>query len=123
MFKKKKKIDFAKLKPLRQREFETLENGNVSVNQPRFFNSFFKKYADKFLKNPDVKVRLDGKGSLVWNMCDGKNTIADIALEFEKKFNDGPVYERLQEFILYLEKCEMISYVNLKELEEESEKK
>ena len=122
MFKKKKKIDFAKLKPLRQREFETLENGNVSVSQPRFFNSFLKKYADKFLKKPDVKVKLDEKGSLVWNMCDGKNTIADIALEFEKKFNDGPVYERLQEFILYLEKCEMISYVNLEELEKESEK-
>ena len=55
-------------------------------------------------------------------MCDGKNTIADIAVEFEKKFNDGPVYDRLQEFILYLEKCEMISYINLKELEKESEK-
>ena len=122
MFKKKKKIDFANLKPLRQREFEILDNGNISVSQPRFFNSFLKKYADKFLKKPDVKVKLDEKGSLVWNMCDGKNTIADIAVEFEKKFNDGPVYDRLQEFILYLEKCEMISYVNLKELEEESEK-
>ena len=35
MFKKKKKIDFAKLKPLRQRDFETLEKAflkNMQIN-------------------------------------------------------------------------------------------
>ncbi len=120
MFKKSKKIDFSKLVPIRMRRYEVLPDGRISVIQPRFFNSFVKKYADLILKKPDVKVTLDERGSFVWNLCDGRHSMNEIAESFIERFGESDVFDRLFSFMQYLEKCEMISYQNIKELESEN---
>lgn len=113
----KKKIDFGRLVPMRAREFSIMDNGCVSVRQPRFFNGFVRKLAESVFHLPDVNVKLDDKGTFVWNLCDGKCSNADIAEKFAERFGNDDVYDRLYSFMCYLEKCEMISYVNREELE------
>ncbi len=125
---KRKKVDFGRLVPKRERLYETMENGNVSVSQPRFFNGFMKSLAEKYLKRPDVKVRLDEKGTFVWNLCDGVRSNDEICGLFAERFGDSftsksgnsDVFDRFRDFMDYLEKCEMISYVNLDQLVREN---
>jgi len=61
---------------------------------------------------PTYGVRLDRYGSLVWQLCDGKTTVKDIALALKERFSPDiePLYPRLIEFLKHLEKNGLISY-------------
>lgn len=112
----KKTVNFFELVPLRVREWEEDENGKISVKQPRFFNKLAKKFIEPYLKKAHVNVRLDEHGSFTWRLCTGEHTMADIADRFNERFSCDDGVERLEVFMQYLEKCSMIEYVNIDEL-------
>ncbi len=111
-----KKVNFLELKPLRKREWEDIGDGRVAVFQPRFFNNLAKKYIEPLLKRPTVKVRLDREGTFTWMLCDGSRTMAEIGEMFKQEFSCEDAIERLQSFMQYLERCEMIEFANLEEV-------
>lgn len=69
-------------------------------------HGFFDRLAQKFFSKPKVsRIRLDGIGSDVWGLVDGKRTIKDIGEEIEKIYGDKaePTYERLLSFMVTME--------------------
>lgn len=113
----KKKLNFYDLIPVQNRETVTLENGNVAILQPRFFNDFVKNIMRPYLKSETVQVKLDREGTFTWNMCDGKRNMAEIVELFNKEFECEDGADRIKQFMAYLERCEIIYYSNLKELQ------
>ncbi len=115
-----KKVNFYKLIPRRKREWENIDDERVAIFQPRFFNNLAKKIIDPFLKSPTVRVKLDREGTFAWLLCDGHSTITEIAEKFDSHFNCKDGIDRLHTFMSYLEKCEMIEYVNINEIKKGS---
>ena len=66
-------------------------------------NLIEKKFFKKLSKKP-YKIDLDDYGSFVWNLCDGKHNIKDIALRLRDEFGDKaePAEERVSKFIKQL---------------------
>ena len=112
----KKTVNFFELVPQIIREWEENEDGRISVKQPRFFNKLAKKIIEPHLKKSHVNVRLDEHGSFVWLLCTGEYNMAEIADKFNEKFSCDDGAERLDIFMKYLEKCDMIEYLNLDKL-------
>jgi hypothetical protein len=47
-----------------------------------FFHSILKRFAPEPTNAPTRKIQLDGLGSCVWKMIDGKRSTSDIIIEF-----------------------------------------
>ena len=42
----------------------------------------------RLLRKRSYRVRLDGRGSFVWLLCDGSRSIAEVAADTQRQFND-----------------------------------
>jgi len=84
----------------------TEKEGGLSVIAfPRFRNKFVQKYLVPKNKNAVVRVSLDEHGTAVWNLIDGKRTIAKIAEQLGEHFSHEENYElRIAEFMMHLYK-------------------
>ena len=100
--------------PERLREFETDEDGLISIIQPKFKNKFFRKYLVPRLKKPFFHVHLDEYGSNVWKLCDGAHSIEQIGQLLHQSYGEQvePVYERLANFFQHLYRLKFIRYQN-----------
>jgi hypothetical protein len=98
--------------PERLREWETGEDGLVSVLRPRFGTSRFGLWLASRIGKPWVRVRLDEVGSFTWNACDGTTTVAEIAGSLREAFGDRiePANERLGTFLVSLERNGLIRW-------------
>ncbi len=96
------------------------EGALVTLIMPRFRNSFLRRLVEPRLR-PErryFKLRLDDVGSAVWELCDGKRTVREIAETLAARFPDtmaNQPYERLGTFLQQLERGRFISFVNLRE--------
>ncbi|MBA7651919.1 hypothetical protein ES703_59748 [subsurface metagenome] len=67
------------------------------------------------MKKPNFKVTLDAVGSFVWEHCDGKNTVKEVAQSLKEEFGKSaePLYDRLALFFQSLEENRFISFKSL----------
>lgn len=88
------------------------ENNLAVLLVPRFRKGPLKKWLQPKLKEPYMKVKLDEIGTFIWERCDRKNTIQDIAKSLENEFGDRikPVEPRLRQFFTTLYKSQFVRY-------------
>ncbi len=57
-------------------------------------------------------LELDDLGGRVWNLCDGKHTVEEIAAVLSAEFGAGaePLLPRLTRFIQYLDRARLIGF-------------
>ncbi len=122
MFRKKKKASreeivtqWLDLFPLRQREYETDEEGNVTVLVPHPENWFTRILPKP--KNWARRVHLDPVGSRVWNLCDGQHSIRQIARRLEEEFGESvrPTHERTVMFVQQMYQQEFVKMFEKRE--------
>lgn len=98
--------------PVRNREWEAAESGEVRVLVPRYGLGRIGGWFNKRATRPHIKVKLDDVGSAVWRTCDGQSTVAEIARRLESDFGEkvSPLHERLSRFFLELERSRFIRW-------------
>ena len=79
---------------------------------PRFRKGLLKKWVQPKLKKPFMKVKLDEIGSFVWEHCDGKTKVKDIASALDQKFGERvqPAENRLKLFFGTMFRSDFIRY-------------
>ena len=79
---------------------------------PRFRKGLLKKWLQPKLKKPFMKVKLDEIGTFVWEQCDGKTKVEDIASALGQKFGDRvqPAEDRLKLFFGTMYRSDFIRY-------------
>ena len=117
MKKKRKRespVNLLNLVPVQNTEWEKEKEGLVVLLKPKFQNTFLKKHLLSLMKKPYYRIKLDEVGSHVWNHCDGKHTVKDVADSLYQKFGEKvePLYDRLALFFQSLEKNRFIFYEN-----------
>jgi len=92
------------IRPVRNLEWETEQNGTVVLLVPKFKNRYLVQYVLPHLKSPNFRVRLDEYGSAVWKMLDGNTTVGDISEKLKGTYGEefDPRYERIGKFIANL---------------------
>jgi hypothetical protein len=106
------KTNLLDLIPVRNVKWEKKESGLIVLLKPKFKLAFLKKHVLPRLKNPYFKIKLDPVGSFIWEHCDGRVQVGELAKNLQDKFGEDvePVYDRLALFLHSLEKNHLISY-------------
>lgn len=116
MFKKKKNefagMNLLELIPVRSFEFVVQDDGKVTLLIPKFRGKILSKYLQPYIKRKFYKVKLDTLGSFVWNHCDGKSSVNDIAAKMRKQFGDEaePADDRVAKFIQHLYRGDCVKF-------------
>lgn len=89
------------LKPRRNLKWEALDAEKVVLLVPKFTNRLMVKWFVPMLAKPDIRVKLDERGSYVWMRCDGGTTVESIGEGMSSRFNEpmDTTYERIGKFI------------------------
>lgn len=108
-------VNLLALVPVHRMDWNKDEDGLITILKPKFMSSFFRKYLIPRMKRPHYKVKLDKKGSFIWNHIDGERNVQDIANFFLKKFGEEiePLYDRLAAFFQQLERSGFITFKNI----------
>ncbi len=88
------------------------ENGIVTLEIEN--KGAMNRLAQKLFKKPKVSyIHLDKNGSFVWQIIDGKKSIADLAPDVDAHFGEEahPLYERLVQFFRVLDSYKFINWV------------
>lgn len=124
MARRKKKelpeVNLLELIPERLVEYETAEDGLITILAPRFKSRIMKRLLESRLKNRYLKLKLDEIGSTAWALCDGSTCVRDIGAAMKERFGETvePCYDRLAMFFTQLEHSGFIRYSNLEEVRE-----
>jgi hypothetical protein len=110
-----KPVNLLELIPHKNIQAEKSEGGSYILLKPKYKHPWFVKNILPRLQNPYFKVKLDDIGSFIWELCDGQNSVEQIAREMKTKFGDKvePLYERLGTYFQNLEKNKFIIFKNL----------
>lgn len=103
---------WAEVRPKRLREHrraDDAESGASVVLVPRFGGGWLDRALRPF-RLADHRLRLDGPGSLVWELSDGMHTVREIGRALDARFGDGvaPVEERLPRFLADLARRRLV---------------
>ena len=111
----KPEINLLDLAPVKNIRWEKTEEELVVLLKPKFQHPFLRKHLLPRLKRPYFKVKLDAVGSFVWEQCDGKRTVQEIAQNLKERFGEEvePLYDRIALFLQNLEKNRFIYYEGL----------
>jgi hypothetical protein len=111
----KPQINLLELVPVRNIKWEKKEDGLIVLLKPKFKHPFFKKYVLPRMKKPHFMIKLDAVGSFVWEHCDGKKNVKEVARRLKDKFGESaePLYDRLSLFLQSLEKNRFIYFQGL----------
>lgn len=92
------------IKPVRNLEWDTEQNGAIVLLVPKFKNRHLVQYVLPHLRKPHFRVKLDEYGSFVWKMLDGDTTVGDISEKLKGVYGENfdPRYERIAKFIANL---------------------
>ena len=107
----KKSLNLLELTPSKLVPWEPGENGTIVVLLPKFRNRLLVKWLMPRMKAPDIRIKLDKMGSFVWNLCDGKTTVGEIADRVVAEFGDSAIaaHDRIRTFLLSLEKADLVN--------------
>lgn len=97
--------DLLSLRPKRNLQWETKEDLVVLII-PKFKHPWVVKWFVPLLAKPNIKLKLDALGSLVWNKCDGHTTIESIGKDMAAALGEpvDSMYERIGKFVAQLER-------------------
>jgi hypothetical protein len=86
------------------------EKNQVILLKPKFRLRFLDKYLQPKISQPYYRINLDLVGTKVWQHIDGKKNVKEIAALLEKDMGADiePVYERLQQFMISLQRNKFI---------------
>jgi hypothetical protein len=86
--------------PVRAVAFETLEDGRIVLLRPKFLSPRL-GWIQKLLPRPVFRVRLDAKGTCIWEAMDGHRTVQEVCACVREHFGPEaePVEERTLSFI------------------------
>ena len=95
------RINLLELKPLRNVSWEMEGNDRVVLLVPKFRNRFVVKWFVPMLAKPNIRVKLDDRGSFVWQRCDGETSVYQIGEQMSEAFTEPieATYERIGKFI------------------------
>lgn len=84
------------LVPVRVLEYDTDEEGRVTLRKPRFRSRLLLGFLPRLARRQDT-VRLDRYGSHVWELIDGTADVREIGVSLREVFGEEvePVYHRL----------------------------
>ena len=105
-----KAINLLGIKPVRNVRSESSQDGTVVLIVPKFRDGFFSRWFQPHLAKPEFRLKLDAYGSFLWNACDGKTTIEDIAQQMSTHFGEekDSLYERIAKFMRKLDESKFI---------------
>ena len=108
----KEKINLLEVIPLRKSHITTeWEDDCAVIVFPRFKRAWIQRLLLPKSMSPYIRVRLEDKGTAVWNLIDGENTVNDIIEKLADQFKDEVGYEsRIITFIGQLQKDGFITY-------------
>ena len=77
------------------------ENDLVVITYPKNFGPVEKWFQERIGGPEIVRRPLDKYTTLIWNLCDGENTVKNIIDEFDMKFGEevAPAVTRVQKFL------------------------
>ncbi|MBZ0154495.1 MAG: PqqD family protein [Planctomycetes bacterium] len=78
------------LSPAHAVPFEVGADGMVVLLVPRFEGRWLTRLLGRFVRRPNIRIRLDALGSFVWQQCDGTATVTTIAARAAVQFGDEP---------------------------------
>ncbi len=104
--------EFLQFKPNRSDfEWHKSEEGLVRIKVPKFKSNFGKSFCKVIKKENMFTANLDKLGSLVWENCDGRNTVKDILKILQKEFSkEENIDQRLFLFISQMKNLNYIDY-------------
>ncbi len=87
------------------RPWKQMSDSKIEIEMEN--KGFYNRIAQKFFHKPKTShILLDGHGSALWLMIDGKASIYDIERSMEEKFPDeaGDMLKRVINFMITLER-------------------
>jgi len=104
-------VNLLDLKPRREVSWEAETSGTVVLLIPKFRNRFVVRWLVPMLAKPNVRLKLDVFGSFVWNQCDGRTAVSEIAERMRSTFGTAvePVYDRVALFLGRLDREHFVS--------------
>jgi hypothetical protein len=112
--KKLKGIDALELTPVKLQEFETAENGIITVLIPRFKWSVVHNYMVKNGRDPNFRLDLDEIGSEVWMSIDGRRKVKEVGEKVKETLGDRiEPRERHVKFISMMYQNKIITFKEL----------
>lgn len=93
--------------------------GNITLVYNKQFSRFERWLYKHFGGCEYIRRPLDKYGSLIWKLCDGNHTIADICIILEREFQEElePVAPRVQKFLEILLRLNLIKLTTKKKQE------
>jgi hypothetical protein len=103
--------EFLRFRPKRiDVEWKLNSEGMVEIQMPKFESNFGKSFCRIVKKDQHFTANMDKLGSLVWQHCDGANTVEDILKIVKKKF---PKEENIdQRLFLFLQQMQGLHYLD-----------
>jgi hypothetical protein len=101
------------IRPVRNPVYWKKENGLVVIIYKKHFTRF-ERWLHKYIGGPEyIRRPLDEKGTVIWELCDGKHTVRDICNELDKRFKEEvePVFPRVQKFLEMLLRLNLIRLI------------
>jgi len=103
--------EFLQYKPKRlDFEWNTNEEGLVRMKVPKFKSDFGKSFCKLIKKGDTFTANFDKLGSLVWENCDGRNTVKDILKKLKKEFSKEENLD--QRLFLFLQQMNNLNYID-----------
>lgn len=75
--------------PIRALMSEPGEQGNLILLRPKILSSRW-AWLLRLMKKPTYRVKLDARGTAVWQACDGVRSVAQIASVMAERFPEEP---------------------------------
>jgi hypothetical protein len=80
---------FLTLVPVQALASESGEGGNVVLIRPKILSPRW-AWLLRMMKKPAFRVKLDARGTAVWQACDGIRTVAQVAQRITETFPEEP---------------------------------
>ena len=80
---------FLALVPVQALASEPGENGNLVLIRPKILSPRW-AWLLRLMKKPVFRVKLDARGTAVWQACDGVRTVAQVAAGIGERFPEEP---------------------------------
>ena len=104
--------EFLKYTPRRvDLEWKVNSEGLVEIKIPKFKSNFGKSFCRVIKKDNYFMGNLDKLGSIVWQNCDGINTVKDVLKIVKKEFPDEKNID--QRLFLFIQQLHSLRYLDL----------
>ncbi len=109
---KLKERNLLDLIPVQIVEWVRKDDNTITLKKPKTRNGLMRLLIRRMGRGLEFKIHLDDYGTMVWENCDGSQTVYEIGERLKKKHGDNiePVYDRLAAFMRILAAQKFIVY-------------